>query len=91
MQFLTYHISFDDQTNTKIFEQELNKITERKNTMGIRELLLDRARHEGKLEGELKGELKKQLEIAREMKKDKFPIETIVRLTRLSAQQIKSL
>ena len=63
--------------------------------MGIRELLLDRAKHEGKLEGKLEGQLEGkqeyQLEIAREMKKDKFPIETIVKLTKLSAAKIRRL
>ena|GEM_PF-5419048 len=92
---LTYHIRFGDQENSKLFEQELNKITGRNTTMGIRELLLDRAKHEGKLEGKLEGQLEGkqeyQLEIAREMKKDKFPIETIVKLTKLAAAKIRRL
>lgn len=49
MNFLRYYVRFLDPENNSIFEQELEKITERSAvTMGIEELLLDRAKNEGK-------------------------------------------
>ncbi len=95
LNFLHHHISFEEQENNKIFEQEFIKIAGGNKTMGIRELLIDWAKNEGRLEGvlegELRGELKKQSEIAREMIRDKFPIETIVKLTKLSVKEIEKL
>ncbi len=46
MNFLRYYIRFSDPGNNSIFEQELQKLTGRSNTMGIEELLLDRAKNE---------------------------------------------
>lgn len=49
------------------------------------------ARGEGRLEGLAEGEKKKQLEIARGMKDDNLPIETIARYTGLSIEEIDKL
>lgn len=75
--------------------------------MGTEEYLLDRFKKEGIQEGfeigiqkGIKIGIKKSrkegrravaLEIAAEMKKDKFPIETISKLTKLSKKKIKAL
>lgn len=55
--------------------------------MGIEELLLDRAKHEGKLEG--KNEY--ALEIAREMKLKMLDIDLISELTGLSKAEINRI
>lgn len=51
--------------------------------MGVREILLDRATD--------KGRHKATIEIALEMKKDGFPIDKIVKLTKLSAKKVEAL
>ena len=51
--------------------------------MGIEELLLDRAKKQGKL--------KAQMEVAREMKKDGIPVEQIAKFTKLSIKEIEKL
>ncbi len=71
--------------------------------MGIRELLIEWAKNEGRtqgklegvlegeLRGELRGELKKQLEIARELKKEGLSIALIAKTTKLAVKQIEKL
>lgn len=49
------------------------------------------ARGEGRLEGRAEGEKRKQLEIARGMKADNLPLETIARYTGLSVKEIEEL
>lgn len=83
INFLRYYVRFSDPENNSIFEQHLEKLTGKSTTMGIEELLLDRAKNEGKHE--------EAVTIAREMKKDKFPIEKIAKLTKLPIQEIESL
>lgn len=41
--------------------------------------------------GEAKGRREEALQIASEMKKDKFPIDTIAKLTKLSTKEIEAL
>jgi predicted transposase YdaD len=55
--------------------------------MGILEIVKMQERRDGEAEGHHKG----VLEVAREMKKDKFPVETIAKLTKLSISEIESL
>ncbi|WP_200815637.1 hypothetical protein [Pedobacter africanus] len=55
--------------------------------MGTEEYLLDKFKKEGREEGRHA----EALEIAAEMKKDKFLIETISKLTKLSIEEIKAL
>jgi predicted transposase/invertase (TIGR01784 family) len=99
MNFLRYYIRFENpEINTK-FEQQVEILTERTNTMGIEELLLDRAEKRGERKGEKKGEVKgrnegekaKAIAIAREMKKEGLPVAQIEKFTGLSAKEIEKL
>ncbi|WP_316788828.1 hypothetical protein [Pedobacter frigoris] len=71
------------------------KIKGKSTTMGIEELLLDRAKHEGKVEGKLEGKvegkLEEQREIARELKKEGLAIEFIAKTTKLSVEEVEQL
>jgi len=51
MTFLRHYVRFENQDLIHKFEQEIAILTERSNTMGIEEFLLDRAKKEGKREG----------------------------------------
>lgn len=59
--------------------------------MGVIEIFKMREHEKGKLEGEVIGRHEEALEIAREMKKDKFSIETIAKLTKLPIEEIQAL
>jgi predicted transposase/invertase (TIGR01784 family) len=103
MNFLRYYIRFENQDINTKFEQQVEILTERSTTMGIEELLLERAKREGEKKGEKKGEQKGEkkgrkegrreeaLAIAREMKKDGLPVSQIQKFTRLSAVEIEKL
>jgi predicted transposase/invertase (TIGR01784 family) len=71
--------------------EEVEILTERNTTMGIEELLLDRATKQGIETGVEKGEHRKALDIAREMKKESFPVEQIAKFTKLSVEEIEKL
>lgn len=62
--------------------------------MGTEEYLLDKFKKEGLETGIQKGREEgrhaEALKIAAEMKKDKFPIETISKLTKLSIEEIQA-
>jgi hypothetical protein len=47
INFLTYYIRFEKQETNRIFEQAKQKLAGGSNTMGIEELLLDRAKTQG--------------------------------------------
>jgi predicted transposase/invertase (TIGR01784 family) len=87
MNFLRYYIRFENQDINTKFEQQVEILTERSNTMGIEELLLDRAEKKG----EKKGEKKSKQAIAREMKKEGMPVAQIEKFTGLSAEEIEKL
>jgi predicted transposase/invertase (TIGR01784 family) len=103
MNFLRYYIRFENQDINTKFEQQVEILTERSNTMGIEELLLDRAERKGEKKGERKGEKKgeirgrsegekaKAIAIAREMKKEGMPVAQIEKFTGLSAGEIEKL
>jgi len=55
MNFLKYYVRFENPDINAKFEQEVEILTERSTTMGIEELLLDRAKREGKAEGKAEG------------------------------------
>lgn len=59
--------------------------------MGIIEIIKMQERREGRMEGKMEGRHEEALEIAREMKKDKFPDDTIAKLTKLAIGEIASL
>lgn len=95
MNFLKYYVRFENpDINTK-FEQGVEILTERSATMGIEELLLDRAKQEGIQEGKRKGKLEGKHEeavaIARELKKEGLTAEFIAKATKLSIQEIEKL
>ena len=50
INFLRYYVRFENTETNVIFDTEFEKLTERSNTMGIEELLLEKARHDGVLE-----------------------------------------
>jgi len=83
MNFLRYYVRFDNSEVNTIFEQEVEKLTERSHTMGIEELLLNRAEKKGKRES--------LVAVAREMKKDGIPVEQIAKFTKLSVKEIEKL
>ncbi|WP_250318143.1 hypothetical protein [Pedobacter sp. B4-66] len=78
--------------NNGIFEEELEKIKGGSTvTMGIEELLLDRAKNEGKVEGKAEGERIKALEMAKTFKKLGIAIADISKGTGLSVKEIEAL
>lgn len=83
MNFLRYYVRFDNSEVNTIFEQEVEKLTERSDTMGIEQLLLDREKKKGKRES--------LIAVAREMKKDGIPVEQIAKFTKLSVKEIEKL
>ncbi|SMC74721.1 conserved hypothetical protein (putative transposase or invertase) [Pedobacter africanus] len=70
-----------------IIIKEVELLLGRTTPMGTEEYLLDKFKKEGREEGRHA----EALEIAAEMKKDKFLIETISKLTKLSIEEIKAL
>ena len=95
MNFIKYYMNFENPKMMITFDKELQTLTGRTTPMGTEEYLLDRFKREGIAEGIQKGEAKgrheEALEIAREMKQDKFPIEQIAKLTKLSIKEIEAL
>jgi predicted transposase YdaD len=91
MNFLRYYIRFENQDINTKFEQQVEILTERNTTMGIEELLLDRAEKKGEKKGERKGEKAKAIAIAREMKKEDMAVAQIEKFTQLSAEEIEKL
>ncbi|MNX74277.1 hypothetical protein D3C86_1057110 [compost metagenome] len=91
MGFLKNFIFINDQKINRIFDQQIEKLTERNINMGVIEVLRMQERREGIAEGIEQDRHEEALEIAREMKKDKFPIEQIAKLTKLSIKEIEAL
>ncbi|SMC59271.1 hypothetical protein SAMN04488524_1363 [Pedobacter africanus] len=91
MNFIKYYMNFENPKMMITFDRELQALTGRTTPMGTEEYLLDKFKKEGIAEGEAKGRHDEALEIAREMKKDKFPVETIAKLTKLTIQEIEAL
>ncbi len=91
MNFLRYYVSFENpDINTK-FEQEVEILTERSTTMGIEELLLDRAEKQGIEKGIQKGRQEEATAIARELKKEGLTTDFIAKATKLSVSEIEKL
>lgn len=91
MNFLRYYLRFENQEMFTKFEQEISSLTQKSITMGIEEFLLDRAEKEGIEKGIEKGKHEEALAIAREMKKENFPVEQIARFTKISIKEIEKL
>jgi predicted transposase/invertase (TIGR01784 family) len=83
MNFLRHYMRFENPEMITKFEQAIAILTERSTTMGLEELLLDRAKNEGKQE--------EAREIARELKKEGLPVEFIAKTTKLSIEEIEKL
>jgi hypothetical protein len=84
MNFLIYYIRFEKQETNRIFEQSKQKLTGGSNTMGIEELLLDRA--------EKQGIEKKSRKIVRNLlKHTDFSDEQIAKLAEVSKEYVAKL
>jgi flagellar biosynthesis/type III secretory pathway protein FliH len=55
MNFLKYYVQFDKQENKDKFDKEIIQLTDKSETMGIEEFLLDRAEKQGIAKGIEKG------------------------------------
>jgi hypothetical protein len=55
MSFIKHYLHFDDQENNNKFEEEIALLTNKNETMGIEEFLLDRAKKQGIQEGIAQG------------------------------------
>ncbi|MNX41676.1 hypothetical protein D3C86_720830 [compost metagenome] len=82
MNFLRYYVRFETEEFNNIFEQEVQALG-RTETMGIEELLLDRATKQGHYE--------KAIEIAIQLKKEGLSIDFIAKTTELTIDEIKKL
>ncbi|MDR6786121.1 putative transposase/invertase (TIGR01784 family) [Pedobacter africanus] len=87
MNFIKYYVNFNNPKMMTTFTKEVELLLGRTTPMGTEEYLLDKFKKEGREEGRHV----EALEIAAEMKKDKFPIETISKLTKLSIEEIQAL
>jgi predicted transposase/invertase (TIGR01784 family) len=85
--FIKNFIFIDSEEINRNFDQQIFELTKGEIDMGILETIKMQERREGKLEGKLE----EKMEMARVMKKDKFPIEKIAQLTKLSIGEIKLL
>ena len=83
INFIKYYMNFENPKMMSTFDKELEILTGRTTPMGTEEYLLDRFKQEGRHE--------EAVEIALAMKKDKFPVEQIAKLTKLSIEEIKAL
>lgn len=91
MDFLKYYVRFDAKENNIIFEQKLEILTGRSNTMGIEELLLDRAKKQGIEQGIDLGIEKGIEQVALEMKREGLSLDQIAKFTKLSNKEIEEL
>lgn len=91
MNFLRYYVRFLDPENNGIFEKELEKIKGgRRITMGIEELLLDRAKNEG-ISLERAKALEEKKEMIKTFKELGIAIADISKGTGLSVKEIEAL
>ncbi|MDR6784533.1 hypothetical protein [Pedobacter africanus] len=91
MNFIKYYMNFENPKMMITFDRELQALTGRTTPMGTEEYLLQKREAEGLQKGEAKGRHDEAVEIASEMKKDKFPVETISKLTKLTIKEIEAL
>jgi predicted transposase/invertase (TIGR01784 family) len=91
MAFLTYYVSFEKPEMMIKFEEEVEQLKGNKEPMGVIEILMERREKQGIEKGIEKGIYQRSLEIAREMKKDKFPVDKISKFTKLSIEEIEKL
>ena len=87
MGFLKNFIFIDNEQINKVFDKQIEKLTGGNVNMSVIEVLKMQERREGKLEGRHE----EALEIAKEMKRDGFPLDKIVKFTRLSLEEVDKL
>lgn len=90
MDFLTYYVNFRNKEMMIKFEQEAEKLTGRTEPMGVREILLDRAKREGREEERLKA-LAEKKQMARDLKTNGVDLDIISKVTGLSIEEINKL
>ncbi|WP_276088243.1 hypothetical protein [Pedobacter sp. JY14-1] len=83
MDFLTYYVNFRNKEMMIKFEQEAEKLTGRTEPMGVREILLDRAKREGREE--------ERLQMARDLKTNGVDLDIISKVTGISIEEIHQL
>ncbi len=92
MNFLTYYIRFEKQETNRIFEQEKQKLTGGSNTMGIEELLLDRAKKQGLTQGLKREKQRRDREIVLNLlNHTDFSDEQIAKLAEVSKEYVVKL
>ena len=95
MNFLRYYVRFENPDINAKFEQQVEILTERSTTMGIEELLLDRATNQGLEKGIKKGlekgKKEEALAIAKRLKEVGVSIADIAKGTGLPVAEIEKL
>lgn len=91
MAFLTYYVSFEKPEMIVKFEEEVEQLIGTEEPMGVIEILMERREKKGIERGMERGIYQRNLEIALEMKKDKFPIDRIAKITGLQISEIEAL
>ncbi|MFD2523996.1 RpnC/YadD family protein [Emticicia soli] len=85
MNFLKYHIRFDNEETIIRFDKEIELLTGKSKTMGIEEFLINRATEEGKKIGLEEGiELQKESFVIALLKETEFNSEKIAQLAGVS-------
>ena len=85
LDFLHYYLPFQSKELNIEFEKSINKLTGRTITMGLREVLLEDARHQGETIGEKRG---LQQGIAQEKR---LFVQTLIRESEFDDRKIASL
>ncbi len=94
MNFLKFYIRFENRELDRNFEKVTEALTQNKKTMGIEELIYERAKQEGMLEERKRKDIElaeKNREIARYLKKSGVDIKIISESTGLSNSEIEKL
>lgn len=91
MDFLAYYVNFENREMMAKFEQEVELLTGRTTPMGVKEILMDRAKNEGIEKGRAEGRHEEALEIARKLKIEGLSVEFIAKTTSLTIEEIEAL
>lgn len=90
MDFLAYYVNFENREMMTRFEKEVEQLTGRTTPMGVKEILLDRAKNEGAQVERAKA-LQEKIEMARTFKNLGVAIADIAKGTGLSVGEIEDL
>lgn len=92
MNFLKYHIRFDNEETIIRFDKEIELLTGKSKTMGIEEFLINRATEEGKKIGLEEGiELQKESFVIALLKETEFNSEKIAQLAGVSVAFVEKV